>query len=410
MKPCAVMVDTPMMRQYQDAKTACPGALLLFRMGDFYELFFDDARTAARLLGLALTSRDKSENAVPMAGFPHHQLESYLGKLVSLGQRVAICEQMEDPRSAKGLVKREVTRVVTPGTLTDDALLDPRESNYLAAIVGQTSGKSSNGKLHPHPSPLPRGEGDKMVGLAWVELSTGRFHAAEFPGDKLADQLARIEPSECLLEEESAALEVETVASANRKMLVTRRPAWAFSLATATQVLSKHFGTASLDGFGFEHDRDALAIRAAGALLDYLNETQRSSLAHLDRLLPYQTGTTLEIDESTRRSLEITRTMREGRREGSLLAVLDRTVTAMGSRLLADWVANPLAEISAINERLAAVAELVAGSRVNDELREKLRGIYDLQRLLSRVTTGRASPRDFGACRPDTRGAANVEG
>jgi DNA mismatch repair protein MutS len=399
------MVDTPMMRQYQDAKTACPGALLLFRMGDFYELFFDDARTAARLLGLALTSRDKSENAVPMAGFPHHQLESYLGKLVSLGQRVAICEQMEDPRSAKGLVKREVTRVVTPGTLTDDALLDPRESNYLAAIVGGTAGRASsgtrsavansNGKLRPHSSPLPKGEGDKLVGLAWVELSTGRFYAAEFPDDKLADQLARIEPSECLLEEESAAFDVEAVVTDQRKMLVTRRPAWAFSLATATQVLAKHFGTASLDGFGFEHDRDALAIRAAGALLDYLNETQRSSLAHLDRLLPYQTGTTLEIDESTRRSLEITRTMREGRREGSLLSVLDRTVTAMGSRLLADWVANPLAEIAAINERLDAVAELVADSRVNDELREKLRGIYDLQRLLSRVTTGRASPRDL---------------
>ena len=150
------MADTPMMRQYQEAKTACPDALLLFRMGDFYELFFDDARTAARLLGLALTSRDKSENAIPMAGFPHHQLESYLRKLVSLGMRVAICEQMEDPRQAKGLVKRDITRVVTPGTLTDDALLDPRESNYLAAVVLAS-------------------ESDDSAGLAWVELSTGRF-------------------------------------------------------------------------------------------------------------------------------------------------------------------------------------------------------------------------------------------
>src|SRR5215471_19424714 len=165
------MAATPMMQQYLDAKTACGDALLLFRMGDFYELFFEDARTAAKLLGLALTSRDKGENAVPMAGFPHHQLESYLAKLVNLGVRVAICEQMEDPRQAKGIVKREVTRVVTPGTLTDDALLDPRESNYLAAVVAG---------------------GDSSIGIAWVELSTGRFHAAMFPQAKLADQLARI--------------------------------------------------------------------------------------------------------------------------------------------------------------------------------------------------------------------------
>src|SRR5215468_6461035 len=156
------MSTTPMMKQYQEAKAACPDALLLFRMGDFYELFHDDAKTAARMLGLALTSRDKGENAVPMAGFPHHQLESYLGKLVSLGVRVAICEQMEDPKQAKGLVKREVTRVVTPGTLTDDALLDPRESNYLAAVI------SANDKA------------GTQVGLAWVELSTARFHAAVF--------------------------------------------------------------------------------------------------------------------------------------------------------------------------------------------------------------------------------------
>ncbi|MCC7086227.1 MAG: DNA mismatch repair protein MutS [Pirellulales bacterium] len=391
------MADTPMMRQYREAKAACGDALLLFRMGDFYELFHDDARTAARLLGLALTSRDKGENATPMAGFPHHQLESYLGKLVSLGVRVAICEQMEDPRLAKGLVKREVTRVVTPGTLTDDALLDPRESNYLAAVIGG---------------------GDKeqaSVGLAWVELSTGRFHAAVFAREKLADQLARIDAAECLVDEQSELLPANrngplagqaslpirgAPVAADRnvcpaKTLYTRRPTWAFSLQTATQALTKQFGTATLEGFGFDNERDALALRAAGAILDYLAETQKTSLAHLDRLLPYYTGTTLEIDESTRRSLEISRTMRDGRREGSLLAVLDRTTTAMGSRHLADWVANPLVNLTEIDERLDAVAELVADGRMADELREKLRGIYDIQRLLARITTGRASPRDL---------------
>lgn len=382
-----------MMRQYHEAKTACGDALLFFRMGDFYELFHDDARTAARVLGLALTSRDKGENATPMAGFPHHQLESYLGKLVSMGIRVAICEQMEDPRQAKGLVKREVTRVVTPGTLTDDALLDPRESNYLAAvIVGGSSTKSK-------PSHAQAAAAGEQVGLAWVELSTGRFHAAVFERDKLADQLARIDPAECLVDEQSEMLPENRNGAAavggSTKMLFTRRPTWAFSLQTATAALSKQFETATLEGFGFDHERDALGLRAAGAILDYLTETQKTSLTHLDRLLPYHAGTTLEIDESTRRSLEISRTIREGRREGSLLAVLDRTVTAMGSRLLADWVANALVNVAAIEQRLDAVAELVSDARLADDLREKLRGIYDIQRLLTRITTGRASPRDL---------------
>ena len=176
------MAVTPMMKQYEEAKRACPEALLLFRMGDFYEMFHDDAKTAARVLNLALTSREKGENAIPMAGFPHHQLESYLGKLIAAGMRAAVCEQVEDPKLAKGLVRREVTRIVTPGTVTDDALLDPRESNFLAAVA----------------------PGDP-VGLAWVELSTGRFVAAGFPARQLPDQLARIAPAECLLSDDARA-------------------------------------------------------------------------------------------------------------------------------------------------------------------------------------------------------------
>jgi DNA mismatch repair protein MutS len=390
------MVETPMMRQYQDAKTACPDALLLFRMGDFYELFFDDARTAARLLGLALTSRDKSENAVPMAGFPHHQLESYLAKLVGMGMRVAICEQMEDPRQAKGLVKREVTRVVTPGTLTDDALLNPRECNYLAAAISEANN----------------------TGLAWVELSTGRFQAAVFPEELVADQLAAIDPAECLIEEQSrltpglngigranhAKAELTALSSgsaahfngqSSQQPILTIRPAWSFSLVTALEKLTQHFDTATLEGFGFDHQADALALRAAGAVLDYLTETQKSSLAHIDRLHRFHRGETLEIDQSSRRSLEIIRSLRNGSREGSLLAVLDRTITVMGSRMLADWLSNPLAQLAPINERLDAVAELIAESRLTDELREKLRGIYDLQRLLARIATSRATPRDL---------------
>jgi len=361
------MALSPVMQQYQDAKRACPEALLLFRMGDFYELFHDDAQTAARVLNLALTSRDKGENPIPMAGFPHHQLESYLGKLITAGLRVAICDQVEDPRQAKGLVKREVTRIVTAGTVTDDALLDPRESNYLAAVVP-----------------------GERVGVAWVELSTGRFRAGEFPAARLADELARIAPAECLWSDD-ANLPPQ---SSQNGMAITRRPGWAFAHTTAREALSRHFETASLEGFGF--DAEAVQpIRAAGAILDYLSETQRSSLAHIDRLIPYTAGSTLEIDEASRRSLEITRTIREGSREGSLLEVLDRTVTSMGSRLLSEWLANPLTDITQIDARLDAVAELVADSALNDDLRERLKRVYDVERLLARVTTGRASPRDL---------------
>ncbi len=364
------MTATPMMRQYQEAKRACPDALLLFRMGDFYEMFFDDAKTAARVLNLALTSREKGENAIPMAGFPHHQLESYLGKLIAAGFRAAVCEQVEDPKKAKGLVRRELIRIVTPGTVTDDALLDPRESNFLAAIA----------------------PGDP-AGLAWVELSTGRFWAAGFPQRQLPDQIARIAPAECLLAEDSPPLPSHL----NERMMLSRRPAWAFSHQNARETLVKHFGTASLEGFGFtDSAADVQAIRAAGAILDYLNETQKSSLEHMDRLTPYRTSGTLEIDEASRRSLEITRTLREGRREGSLLAVLDRTVTAMGSRLLAEWLANPLTDAALLRARHEAVDELVADASLCADLNETLRRVYDLERLLARVTTGRASPRDLG--------------
>lgn len=361
--------STPMMKQYQEAKRACPDALLLFRMGDFYELFYDDAKVAARTLNLALTSREKGENPVPMAGFPHHQLENYLGKLIAAGMRAAVCDQVEDPKKAQGLVRRQVTRVVTPGTLTDDALLDPRQNNYLAAVAP-----------------------GEPVGLAWVDLSTGRFVAAAFPPSQLADQLARIAPAECLLAEGAEPLP----AHLDGQMMVTRRPAWAFGQTTGREALAKHFGTAGLEGFGFESDpADNQAIRAAGALLDYLTETQRTSLEHLDRLIPYRISGTLEIDEASRRSLEITRTIRGGRREGSLLAVLDQTITAMGSRLLAEWVANPLADAAAIDARLDGVAELVAEPALTAELRDMLRRVYDVERLLARITTGRSSPRDL---------------
>ena len=364
------MSATPMMQQYHEAKQAAGDALLLFRMGDFYELFFEDAKTAARILGLSLTSRDKGENPTPMAGFPHHQLDSYLAKIIAAGMRAAVCEQIEDPRQAKGIVKRAVTRVVSRGTVTDDVLLNPQESNFLLAIAQQT------------PS--------EVCGLAWIDVSTGRFEAAVIPSDKLGDELARVAPVELLVSE--AAPQLPTIWTEGR--LVTRRPPWSFGHKAAEAALTKHFGTQSLEGFGFG-DEDGPALAAAGAVLDYLCETQKTSLAHIDSLSPYRLGTRLEIDQATRRSLEISQCLRDGRREGSLLGVVDRTVTAMGARMLGDWFANPLTDPAPINARLDAVGELVAHPTVTAELRDELRSIYDIQRLLARVTTARATPRDL---------------
>jgi DNA mismatch repair protein MutS len=384
------MAATPMMQQYLDAKNACGDALLLFRMGDFYELFYEDAKTASRALGLTLTSRDKGENPIPMAGFPYHQLEGYLAKLIAAGFRAAVCDQVEDPKLAKGLVKREVTRVVSPGTLTDDALLDPRESNYLAAVALDSSRRTPCAVSGNGTRSVPT----TYAGLAWAELSTGRFFAASVPIEKLADELARIGPAECLLvedEELPGALPVRT--------MLTHRPAWAFGLENAVSTLQKHFQIATLNGLGFS-EADSPALRAAGAVLDYLRETQKASLDHINRLTPYQSGELLELDEATRRSLEISRTIRTGERNGSLLAVIDQTVTPMGARLLADWIANPLTNVAAIDARLEAVALLVTDDALREFLREQLRGVYDLQRLLARVATGRASPRDLSfVCR-----------
>lgn len=364
---------TPMMAQYRALKERDPDALLLFRMGDFYEMFGEDAERAAPLLGLALTTRDKGPNAVPMAGFPHPALESYLAKIVSAGQRAAVCEQVEDPKVAKGLVRREVVRVVTPGTLTDENLLDPRSANYLAAVV-EVGGK---------------------LGMAWVELSTGRFALTGVSRTELADEVARLNPAETLLSELHLDAPWARVLRGHPGLSVTSRPSWDFQPEQARNCLFEHFKTRTLSGFGVvDH---APEVQAAGALIAYLKETQKSSLGHITRLTPYRRAETLGLDEMTRRSLELTRTLREGKREGSLLAVIDRTVTPMGARLLADWLTSPLTDAAAINERLDAVAELARDATLRDQLRSLLGEAYDLERLAARVGTGRATPRDLVA-------------
>ena len=393
---------TPMMKQYNDAKAAAGSALLLFRMGDFYELFFDDAYKAADALGITVTSRDRNKgpDATPMAGFPHHQLDAYLARLIAAGFRVAVCEQLEDPKLAKSIVKREVVRIVTPGTVTDDAILDPKSSNYLAAIA-----VPPKCRLAASPNDLALAPGDdssgaqravmihpaEIVGLSWVELSTGEFFAASLPYRELEDRLAGVQPSELLVSESAAVYFPKKYGGA---AMTTVRPDWTFHRKTAAETLLRHFKVKTLEGFGFT-EADSPAVCAAGAVLDYLRETQKQSLSHIETLVRHQSGRQLEIDQSSRRSLELFRSGHEGRREGSLLWALDDCVTPPGSRLMAEWLTYPLTDIQQISLRQDAVEEFLAADARRDEIRERLRNVYDLARIMSRVIQERVSPREL---------------
>lgn len=361
---------TPMMQQYRAAKAAHPGMLVLFRNGDFYELFEDDAEFGHRILGLTLTRRDKE---IPMAGFPQHKLEHYLGILLKAGHRVAVCEQMEEAGGGKKIIRREVNRVVTPGTITEDELLDARRPNYLCAIVRGRAG---------------------LLGLAWADLSTGAFAAADVPETKLGDELARLTVVECLLPEDQADSLTERLGSAP-PATITRRPNWTFDPSTSVATVQKQFGVATMAGFGFDDSQPALI--AAGAILIYLGETLRTSLAHIRTLRSHRNGSVLVLDEVTRRSLELTRSLRDNLREGSVLSVIDRTVTPMGARFLHDALLAPLIDRVTIENRLDAVQELLSDHALRGQLRELLDHVGDLQRLTSRVSTARANPKDLAA-------------
>jgi DNA mismatch repair protein MutS len=384
--PAADTSLTPMMQQYRQAKEQAPGAILFFRMGDFYELFGEDAETASRLLGLTLTSRDKGPQATRMAGFPYHALEGQLRKLIDLGQKVAICEQVEDPKLAKGLVKREITRIVTPGTLVDDALLDPRSSNFIVAIA---------------PSLAREDEG----GLAWADLTAGGISVASLPSSEIADELARLEPTELLFPEENrpdGLLDLLPNSAAR-----TARPGFFFTRSSAEDILQRHFHVQSFAGFGIEDG--SAGLRAAGALLSYLLETQRTDLGHISRLIPHRRSEMMVIDPMARRSLEISRTLRENAREGSLLDAIDLTRTAAGSRLLAAWLHQPLLQPEAIRHRQSGVQEWKEDGYARRELRETLAQTYDIERLAARISTGRTNPRDLASLRETLRQLPSVK-
>ncbi len=371
-------MTTPMMMQYLDAKSRHPGMLLLFRMGDFFELFGEDAEKAGGLLGLTVTTRDGREK---MAGFPHFALDGHLRRLLECGQKVAICDQVEDASQAKGLVKREVTRVVTPGTVTEDDLLDPRRPSILMAIAFEPKSKA-------------------MAGLAWVDVGSGLFFAQDIELAKFADHLSRIDPVELLISDDianslSERLPEGLLARSNASQ--TFRPSWSFDRDGALAALHGQFQVMTMAGFGFEDKQPCL--RAAGALLAYLRETLKAPLGHIRKLVPFAPGHALQMDETTRRSLELDRTQRDPGRKGSLWDTIDRSVTTMGSRMLRDWLLNPLSDLASLQARQDMVGAFSATSHLRRQLRDQLKEIADLQRLSARAATGRVSPRDLAAIR-----------
>ena len=392
--------DTPAMRQYRQFKQAYPDYILFFRMGDFYEMFFEDAKIASQVLGLALTSRSKGATAIPLAGIPYHACDAYLAKLIAAGHRVAICEQVEDPKQAKGVVRRDIVRLMTPGTLTEENLLDRRESNYLAAIfdpkgAGGTAVLGRGQATTDAPAARPAAAQAAQVGIAWVELSGGTFEAMIAPAQHVLDELMRIRPAEVIVAEGSA-LDAPAFREALRQYLgaaATARPPWAFDGRAATELLQQHFRTETLAGFGFEGYSPALS--AAGALIDYLKETQKTALEHIRSLRPFDRNDWVQIDGNTLRCLEVLRSLRNNRRAGTLLEAVDATVTGMGARLLQRWLSYPLRSYSAILARQDAIEELLADTARLDALRQQLSQTSQIDRIAANIAMGRVRPREL---------------
>jgi DNA mismatch repair protein MutS len=371
---------TPVRRQYLEIKRQFPNAIVFFRLGDFYETFDQDAEIAARELDIVLTSRNVAKNQrVPMAGVPHHAAENYIARLIEKGYHVAICEQLGD-EPVEGLMPRDIVRVVTPGTVTEPSLLPEKRNNYLVAIA-----------------PVYREGGTTIAraGIAYADISTGEFAATELvEGDVMGlvqQEVARLAPRECLLPESIAEADVPLLNSED--IHITPFPDWRFDPQTAGGVLEAHFEVSSLAAFGL--DDLILATSAAGAVLAYLQETQRGSLRQITSLVAYTTGEYMVLDAPTRRNLELTETLRERRTKESLLGVLDHTVTAMGGRLLRRWLSRPLLDLDRLNRRLDLVEAFYVDGMLRGQVRDVLRSVGDLERLTNRVLTGAAGPREL---------------
>ena len=365
---------TPMMQQYMKTKEEYKDCILFYRLGDFYEMFFDDALTASKELEITLTGKDcGQEERAPMCGVPYHAVDAYLNKLVSKGYKVAICEQVEDPKLAKGIVKREVTRVVTPGTNLNTQALDETKNNYLMCIVYTTD----------------------RYGISVADITTGEYLVTELDSErKLLDEIMKFSPSEIVCNHSFyvSGIDIEDMKE-RLGITVYALDSWYFDDSMCSRVLMEHFKVSSLDGLGISDY--SCGVIAAGALLKYLMETQKTSISNLTGLTPYSIGKYMILDSSTRRNLELCETLREKNKRGSLLWVLDKTKTAMGARLLRKFVEQPLIEKQEILDRLDAVEELKNNAITREELREYLNPVYDLERLISRITYQSANPRDL---------------
>ena len=367
---------TPMMQQYMETKSQYPDCILFYRLGDFYEMFFDDALTASKELEITLTGKNCGmEERAPMCGVPYHAVDGYLTKLVSKGYKVAICEQVEDPKQAKGIVKREVVRIVTPGTILDAAAIDESKNNYIMCIVYIAD----------------------RYGLSVADVTTGDYFVTELPdGQKLKDEIFKFMPSEIICNESFYMSGMDLEDMKNRLgITIYSLESWYFDDEICKSKLIEHFKVSSLQGLGLS-DYDCGVI-SAGALLQYLLETQKNDLSHMTHITPYTTGKYMMLDSSTRRNLELCETLREKQKRGSLLWVLDKTKTAMGARTLRKYIEQPLIERTEIERRLDAVTELKEEAISREEIREYLSPVYDLERLITRITYGSANPRDLTA-------------
>ncbi len=369
---------TPMIQQYLAIKANHQDAILFYRMGDFYEMFFEDAEVASRVLEITLTSRNKNEaQPVPMCGVPHRAAQSYIARLIDNGFKVAVCDQVEDPSAAKGLVRREVVRVVTPGMIVEDELLEAKANNFLLALCFW----------------------QKRFGLACIDISTGLFRLTENTApDPVADEVRRIEPREILLPYGLQKWEaVQRMLGGLEGCAVDWIEDPAFDPQRGRRILNQHFGSMALEGFGC-HDMSA-ALGAAGALLHYVQETQKQALSHCRRLSPYRLGDHLIIDRLSAQNLELEKNLRSGTRQGTLLGILDKTNTAMGARALRQWLRYPLRTPEAIGSRLDAVEEALANRDTRTAIREHLWSVYDLERLNSKIAMAHANARDLTALR-----------
>ena len=368
-------MSTPLMAQYRQVKAKYPETILLFRMGDFYETFEDDAKVTSKVLGIVLTKRGNgAAGDIPLAGFPHHALDSYLPRLLKAGYRVAVCEQMEDPKFAKGIVKRDVIEVVTPGISFSDKVLTRSQNNFLASIA--------------LTSPLATSE--DQVGFAFIDVSTGEFTVSEFPLKNLSEQVSSLQASEIIVQKR----DLETLKGLLKddyRGLYTKSDDWVFNFDYAYEILINHFKTKTLKGFGIEEMR--IGVVAAGAIMNYLQETQKANLVHIRRIVPADISDYMVLDTSTKRNLEITSSM-SGQSEGTLFSVIDDTQTPMGGRKLKIWINRPSKKLEPIQQRLTAIRELVSVDAVRRTIKHELSHVGDLSRLIARIATGRANPRE----------------